>query len=171
MNNTLFIADPHFEHANIIRYCNRPYANLAEMRRDLIYKWNSVVTDDDIVYMLGDFSFGPITKIREYVAALAGTKHLVMGNHDRHKPHQYLDCGFVSVSKQPIILDNKYILSHRPIQDTPYINIYGHIHNNPITDYSMDPTRSCCVSVECINYTPITLEAINDRMANNATRI
>lgn len=44
-----FIADTHFKHANIIKYCNRPFKNTYEMNEYIIQKWNSVVKKDDTV--------------------------------------------------------------------------------------------------------------------------
>ena len=49
-----FIADTHFNHANIIKYCNRPFKNTDEMNKYIIRKWNSVVKETDTVYHLGD---------------------------------------------------------------------------------------------------------------------
>ena len=49
-----FIADTHFNHANIIKYCNRPFKNTDEMNKYIIRKWNSVVKERDTVYHLGD---------------------------------------------------------------------------------------------------------------------
>lgn len=45
-----FIADTHFNHENIIKYCDRPFSNAKEMNEYIIQKWNSVVKEDDIVY-------------------------------------------------------------------------------------------------------------------------
>lgn len=51
-----FTSDPHYGHANVIKYCSRPFASVDEMTRVLITNWNKVVTPEDIVYCLGDFS-------------------------------------------------------------------------------------------------------------------
>ncbi len=53
-----FIADTHFNHKNIIEYCNRPFKDTNEMNEYIIQKWNSVVKENDIVYHLGDVGFG-----------------------------------------------------------------------------------------------------------------
>ena len=55
---THFTADTHFNHANIIRYCRRPFGSVREMNEALVSNWNRVVAEDDVVYHLGDFGFG-----------------------------------------------------------------------------------------------------------------
>jgi calcineurin-like phosphoesterase family protein len=45
-----FTADTHFNHDNIIEYCNRPFKNAEEMNDTLIINWNSVVGEHDTVY-------------------------------------------------------------------------------------------------------------------------
>lgn len=52
-----FISDLHFGHFNIIRYDNRPFNSVDEMDKVLIDNWNSVVSDDDTIYILGDISW------------------------------------------------------------------------------------------------------------------
>lgn len=53
---TFVIADPHFGHKNIIRYCNRLFKSVAEMDKALIDNWNKTVSNDDFVWVLGDFT-------------------------------------------------------------------------------------------------------------------
>ena len=38
-----FSSDQHFGHRNVVRFCNRPYADEKEMGTALIENWNSVV--------------------------------------------------------------------------------------------------------------------------------
>ena len=52
-----YISDLHFGHANVMRYDSRPFANPDEMDAEIVRRWNSVVTDKDKVYILGDISW------------------------------------------------------------------------------------------------------------------
>lgn len=154
--STFVIADLHFDHANVIKYCNRPYAGVPEMNEDLIKRWNNVVSKQDKVYILGDFSLGR-EAVEKFTPRLNGIKYLVKGNHDTRPNQFYRDCGFKEVYDHPIIVDF-YILSHEPMQlseTTPYFNYYGHVHDD---EKYHDTATSKCVSVERINYTPYRIE-------------
>jgi len=61
-----FIGDTHFDHKNIIKYCHRPFSNVAEMNETIKKNWNNTVGDNDIVYFLGDWTFGWGHKPAEY---------------------------------------------------------------------------------------------------------
>ena len=78
-NKVFFTSDFHANHANIIKYCNRPWNTKEEMTEALIENWNSVVKPDDIVFNLGDFmwasSWNPILE------KLNGHIYLIWGNH------------------------------------------------------------------------------------------
>lgn len=78
-----FTADLHLGHQNVLKYCNRPFANVDEMNEALIHNWNSVVTSNDTTYVLGDFAMGSIKDTLPLVSQLNGTKVLIPGNHDR----------------------------------------------------------------------------------------
>ncbi|MGL6106924.1 hypothetical protein [Romboutsia sp.] len=54
---TFYISDLHLYHKNVIKMCSRPYEDLEEMNADFIHKWNSVVTHEDKVMILGDVGF------------------------------------------------------------------------------------------------------------------
>jgi len=153
MKNKIFlIADTHFNHLNIIKYCNRPFLNVEMMNSIMISNWNNTVSNNDIVYILGDFALDK-ERIKHWTEILNGTKYLVKGNHDDYSNQFYRDCGFKEVYDKPILVDF-CLLSHEPLQlneTTPYFNFYGHIHND---SKFQDNTTSKCVSVERINYTP-----------------
>lgn len=165
--NTWLIADTHFNHENIIKYCNRPFQTSEDMDKSMISNWNSVVNSFDEVYVLGDFLFhkGDDKLCQEILDQLKGLKYLIMGNHDHYDPDHYVSAGFRWVSPLPVILDEFYVLSHHPqyVQENGvYVNIFGHIHNNPM--YKTVSPRSYCVSVERINYTPIAFEEVKAKI-------
>lgn len=151
------IADTHFGHANIIKYCNRPFKDTDEMDATMIRNWNKVVKGNDTVIHLGDVGLGNREYLGNIIKQLNGNKILVMGNHDRWSEQQYRDMGFKTVSRFPILYNGFYLMSHAPLQlseSTPYANIYGHVHND---EKYVDTENSKCVSVERINYTPFLL--------------
>ena len=155
-----FISDTHFDHKKVIEYSKRPFASVEEMNETLIKNWNSVVKKEDIVWFLGDFSLTKVSRMEYFVSRLHGDKRMVLGNHDQYSIKRYQTAGFTFVSRYPIVLKNKFILSHAPMvqdNDSEFINIYGHVHEKP----SIKNEHNICVCVEQINYTPIELEIFN----------
>lgn len=55
MPNTWFTADFHLGHANIIRYCSRPFSTVEEMDQAIVERLNASVKPNDVLYFLGDF--------------------------------------------------------------------------------------------------------------------
>lgn len=163
MGRVFLIADTHFGGEAIIRYENRPFETVEEMGRCLIKKWNSVVSEEDIVYVLGDFSTNQDAEAdRRVLSQLKGEKILVMGNHDRHRTTQeWRDLGFAEVSPWPIVYQDFFLFSHEPMYintNMPYANFYGHVHGN--VTYQTLTKQSACVSVERIEYTPIEFDEL-----------
>lgn len=152
---TYFIADTHFNHENIIKYCNRPFKNSLEMNEYIINKWNSVVKENDIVYHLGDVGFGTTEELKILVGRLNGTKILLRGNHDlKRGVNGWKEVGFSEVYKNKIELGN-LILTHSPVELTEVgkINVFGHIHDKPL-DEKYDKNNHICVSCDVVDYTP-----------------
>lgn len=165
MSKNYFIADTHFGHEKIIKICNRPFTSAEEMEKQIIDNWNNKVSDEDTVYILGDFSF-KMTKENaiNILKQLNGKKVLIKGNHDKFVGQRDFDNCFEKVCDYLQITENKQqlILSHYPIIDYAGMYygakmIYGHIHNKYIPHKDM-----FCVSVECINYEPVTIEELEN---------
>src|ERR1035437_7015608 len=76
-----FTSDNHFWHANVIRFCSRPFSSVEEMNEVMIKNWNDIVKPEDTIYCLGDFSLAA-RPVEDYTKRLMGTKYLVPGNHD-----------------------------------------------------------------------------------------
>jgi len=120
-----FTSDHHFYHANIIRYCKRPFANVEEMNTEMLRRWNSIVQPDDTVFYLGDFSLAK-RPVEYFVPLLNGEKYLIMGNHDAcHPCHKkkaalgrevFLKAGFKSLELERVIeiAGQPVLLSHMP---------------------------------------------------------
>lgn len=154
-----FIADTHFSQDNIRMYENRPFGTVTEMDHALVQRWNDRVNPEDEVYVLGDFGADEQEAI--LLGQLNGRKYLVKGNHDVRSNQYYRDCGFEEVYDYPIIIKDFWILSHEPLYvntNMPYANLFGHVHNSPL--FKTYSNQHYCVSVERINYTPISFDEI-----------
>jgi calcineurin-like phosphoesterase family protein len=132
MSNTYFIADTHFGHKNIIEYENRPFQSVNEMDQTIIANWNQKVKKREKVYLLGDFAFANKARLID-AASMNGYKIIVLGNHDKCYSYSWWQTvGFNEVIPYPIIFNEWFILLHEPVYvNSPYANIYGHVHSNP----------------------------------------
>ena len=181
MSKIFYISDLHFGHKNIIRYDNRPFKTVEEMNNTLINNWNSVVSDEDMVYILGDISWDNEDKTVEIFNQLKGIKVLIKGNHDNIKRGSKLVKCFTSIQDYAeLYLDkkNKVVMSHYPIlfwngQFRDTVHLYGHVHNshqwNMCESWIKEARQLQAIpmrmyNVGCMmpwmNYTPRTLEEI-----------
>lgn len=79
-----FTSDLHLGHANVIGYCQRPFADAAAMNEAILTRWRAAVSPSDEVWVLGDVVLGlDWLSHLATVAALPGRKVLLPGNHDR----------------------------------------------------------------------------------------
>lgn len=170
MRNTFVISDTHFNHENIIKYCNRPFSSVTEMNEALIKNWNDTVAMNDVVIHLGDFGLRcNLDGIIDLRRRLKGSIVFIPGNHDKLTIETYMQVfNFVCDS---LVLENM-LFTHKPFEHfsfTDYaLNVHGHIHNNIKSAYSLDPEMYVNVSCEVLNYRPIHLdELIAKKRARN----
>jgi calcineurin-like phosphoesterase family protein len=132
------------------------FANATEADKEMILRWNSVITDQDHVWHLGDVTMGTNLSI---IKELKGHKRLILGNHDKCDVRQYREAGFQKVQGYRWC-DRWAIMSHVPIHPESLgdkLNIHGHIHERPVFG-----PQYRNVSVEQINYTPVLLDSLKE---------
>ena len=72
MDNIFITSDTHFCHNKPFVYQPRGYQSAEEMNKDLIQRWNSVVSPDDTVYHLGDVMLNDLDAGMECLRQLNG---------------------------------------------------------------------------------------------------
>jgi calcineurin-like phosphoesterase family protein len=174
--NTFFTADTHFDDKYAIEYFNRPFNSMNEMNRVMVEKWNSVVTENDIVYHLGDFTLEDIRHFTKWVSQLNGNIKILPGSHDQPWLKNFvaskkvqLIAPLVSV-ELPEIMAGKdpqvIVLCHYSMQVWDRSNhgawhLFGHTHGKlKGIGLSFD------VGVDCTEFTPLSLERVASKMAN-----
>lgn len=132
--NYWFTSDYHLGHANIIKYCNRPFRDLDHMNKTIIRNHNARVKEGDIVIHIGDFCFRNTSDIRgegiripasEWEAQLNGKIIHVRGNHDKNNSTKTIIQGML------IRYGGKDVYCvHKPEHYNPQysINFVGHVH-------------------------------------------
>lgn len=177
-----FTSDHHFFHANIIPYNNRPFSSMEEMNNKLIQNWNSVISVEDTVYHLGDFSFKGDTVI-PILLRLNGKIHFILGNHDKSlhrffgsKNYQTIGAsnrGFhrleaetkITIEGQRIILGHYPLVSWYKKAKGSYM-LHGHVHSN-LACSRKDGTslgKILDVGVDGNNYKPYSFDEIKKIM-------
>jgi len=163
-----FTSDYHFDHKNIIRYCKRPFKSISEMNEEIIKRHNEKVSNEDIVYNLGDFAFCDANKASNFARQLNGTIYLLKGNHDkrRNKPishnikhldHYYelkVDDG--TKRGQLIVLCHYAFRVWNKSHRGAY-HLYGHSHGSLSDDKN---ALSFDVGVDCHNFYPVSFKEV-----------
>lgn len=82
MSKIFVTSDLHFGHNRDFIYGSRGFPSVEAHDNAIIENWNSVVSDEDEVYILGDLMLGNNEKGIEKIKRLKGIKHIILGNHD-----------------------------------------------------------------------------------------
>lgn len=163
---TFIISDMHFFHKNILTFTRangeklRNFSDVETMNETIINNWNNVVSDQDLVYDLGDSVFGQNNL--HIISRLKGRKRLLLGNHDYAPITEYLkyyENVYANFELRPD-KETRILLGHYPVHldsIVPRYNfmVHGHIHSLQI-----DNPHYFCASVEQIDYTPISVDEI-----------
>jgi calcineurin-like phosphoesterase family protein len=162
-DRVFFISDTHFDHVNIIRYCNRPFNSVREMNDILVNNWNRTVGKNDVVFFLGDLVVGRRSRPPDYwLPKLRGNIVFIKGR-SRHHVDRARGINFYD----RLILNHegqKFLLVHNP-KDVPsdwkdWV-IHGHTHNNnPEYPLINRKNKTINVSVELLDYKPLSMDGL-----------
>jgi len=179
--NIFFISDHHFGHSKPYdtftrsdgRFLRHEFPNAEECDEAMIERHNKVVKPNDRVYFVGDVCFSK--KHIDKVGRMSGRKVLIKGNHDILELKEYLPY-FDDIRGSHQF--SGVLITHIPVHEESLgrwgFNIHGHLHANKVykevhhicaddppgyTEKVLD-NRYFNVSVEQVNYTPISLEEV-----------
>lgn len=183
--NVFFISDSHYSHSNICsattNWVNPPtlrhFKSLDAMNDAIVDNINSVVGEDDILFHLGDWSFGGFDKIAQFRNRLhCKNIHLILGNHDHHieRDKEGIRELFASVKHysrltvvRPINKNSntkyRFVLFHFPMaswdgMNDGIIHLHGHTHLNKMD--RMGNGRYMDVGLEGNELYPIQMEVV-----------
>ena len=160
-------SDLHFNHNKEFVWKERGFSSVEEMNELMVDNFNSILTDHDHLYLLGDCCMGINDISMPYLKHIKGHKHLIIGNHDtiaRITEYQNRNI-FESIEFGDRIKYHKtyFILSHYPMlvgnaSNEKVWNLHGHTHQK----HKFGSVPQCYhVGVDSHNCYPISLEQIH----------
>lgn len=178
-----FTGDLHFGHENVLKFDNRPFTTVEEMDAELIRRWNNKVSNEDLVYVLGDMIWKTSNDdATSLIKRLNGQIILIKGNHDRFLHNAKAKAALAGLKDYDDICvtledgtTRRVILSHYFIpmyngHRYQTIHLHAHSHFTDEADYEVDfaeqlnqmGCRNQIYNVGCMywNYEPITLDEI-----------
>ena len=177
-----FSSDLHLNHNKSFIYEPRGFKSIEEMNNVIIKNFNSILTQEDDLYLLGDIFLGELESGINLFNQLPGKIHIIWGNHDT-------DNRKIAISRYHNVIEvvgfagmlhyNKYhfYMSHFPTCTTNFddyqkplkqrtLCLAGHTHSKEL----FEPCGSYNVAVDAHNCFPISIDKIiND--FNNWTKL
>jgi calcineurin-like phosphoesterase family protein len=177
---TFFTSDTHFDDEYAIQYFNRPFKSLDEMNVLMVEKWNSVVTEKDTVYHLGDFTLHDFRRFTKWASQLNGNIKILPGSHDDPWLKDFVASEKVQVIAPLVSMEfpeimagmspQVVVLCHYSMQVWDRSNygswhLFGHSHGKlKGIGLSLD------VGVDCTAFAPLSLEQVAARMTRLTSR-
>lgn len=168
MSNIFITSDLHFNHDKDFIWKERGFSSVNEMNEAIVNNWNQTVSDDDIVYLLGDVAMGSdLQASLRLINKLKGKKYLAYGNHDTEarikafKTNHFFED--IQMGYRLKYKKHMFILTHYPTitangDDLRVINLYGHTHQKD--NFFEDKSYMYHVGVDSHDCTPVLLETI-----------
>lgn len=171
--NMWFTSDFHEGHANIIKYCRRPFKDVYEMHNKLVKNMNNRIKEEDTVFHIGDYCFknspggkigeGVAVKYSEWMKDYNGNWIFIKGNHDSNNA--------VKTHIEKIYLHfggKKICLVHNPEHSSPYcdLNLVGHVHNQWKIKRLNEKSIMINVGIDVWNFLPVNYQEIDKLVSN-----
>ena len=148
-----FTGDQHYFHSAIIKYTNRPFESVEDMNEELVERFNSKVSKEDITVHAGDFSFGTKQQTTEIIKQLNGNHIFIRGCHDH-----WMSTGKYLWQKK---IDDCYVVAcHYPMRSWPRsfhgsIQLHAHVHGR-----LLPLPNQLDVGVDCWDYYPVSFDEV-----------
>lgn len=169
--NIFFISDLEFGRPEIIGLDRRSFSSVPEMGEEMVARWNAVVTENDLVVIVGDFCRDAVLA-NKTLQELKGHKILVIGNNDNYLQEEDFDKSLFDgiFDLLEFNVDGySIILTHYPMQNwvsmtRGKIHIHGHVHGFPngidcVEQLGKSENRYN-VNATGLNYKPVTLQEL-----------
>lgn len=163
-----YTADMHLDDMRAFKLSKRPFKNLDEMRSSIIYNWNSVVSNEDDVYIIGDVCL-KLDMFISVIKKLNGIIHIIPGNHDENLINrakiEYISDKIIYYSRDIVtVIDGGYVvvLCHYPFYEWPgffnsALHFHGHTHGNLGVSFKDDAYD---VGVDVRRFKPVKLSEV-----------
>ena len=161
-------ADWHLFHENMLTNLPRPFGNTNHLKKNLIGNVNQACDPDDDLWIIGDFSMKGISNRNAHNDVIERVKcrmHLIVGNHDKMTPLDYLRMGFKSVHTWfPL---EEFHLIHDP--NDPFTRTYpnkiwlcGHVHLHWLYQ-----NNRLNVGVDMWEFKPVSIQQVRETIKNH----
>jgi len=118
-----------------------------------------VVEEEDEVYFVGDLFWGPRLekhRLGNILERLNGHKHLILGNHDKLDPFDYVELGIEDVHTSIDV--EEFTLVHDPVTEVlGGIYLVGHVHT-----LFVHKNNVVNVGVDVLDYHPVSIDDVRN---------
>lgn len=178
-----FSSDLHFNHNKDFLYKPRGFNSIDTMNMAVVTNWNSIVTNEDDVYILGDLMLGDNEAGIHLLKLLNGKLHIILGNHDtdtRIELYKKLE-NVVEICYATQLKYKKayFFLCHYPVVTANFddqlpwakhlISLFGHTHQQHI--FYNDNPYMYNVGLDAHNCYPVSIEQIIEDVKNKKDEI
>ena len=173
-----FSSDLHFNHDKAFIYEPRGCSSVEEMNAKIVDNFNSMIGENDTLYLLGDNMLGGSEKNEDgmrLLNSLHGNKILICGNHDGpSRKRLYVQNGYPVYDALAVVYYKiHFYLSHYPTITTnlqeenikqAVVNLHGHTHSK--SRFYNDIPLMYNVGVDAHDLMPVSIDTVIEDIKN-----